>query len=102
MRANPEYIPTVCQSVGMRLQAIDKVTKRSPGYKTLEDELAKKIEALQRDWATQFFFPVQDLNVCAMKKWYQLSFCPLLSMAVKRFIAQAGAKGYDANTVVLD
>jgi hypothetical protein len=29
----------------MKLQAIDEVTK-SPGYKTLEDELAKKIEAL--------------------------------------------------------
>ncbi len=101
MCANPEYIPTVCQSVGMRLQVIDEVTK-SPGYKTLEDKLAKEIEALQRDWAMLFALPVQDLNVRAMKKWYQLSFCQLLSMATKGFIAQAGAKGYDANTAVMD
>jgi hypothetical protein len=85
----------------MRLQAIDEVTK-SPGYKTLEDELATKIEALQRDWATKFVLPVQDLNICAMKKRYQLSFCQLLSMAAKGFIAQAGAKGYNANTAVMD
>ncbi len=48
MHAEPEYIPTVCRSVGMRLQAIDEVTK-SLGYKTLEDKLAKDIEALQRN-----------------------------------------------------
>jgi hypothetical protein len=29
----------------MRLQAIDEVSK-SPGYKTLEDDFAKEIEAL--------------------------------------------------------
>ncbi len=51
MRADPEYIPTICRSVGMKLQAIDEVTK-SLGYKTLKDKLAKEIEALQRDWAT--------------------------------------------------
>jgi hypothetical protein len=50
----------------------------------------------------QIVLPVQDLNVRAMKKWYQLSFCRLLSMAAKGFIAQAGAEGYDANTVVMD
>ncbi len=48
MRANPEYVPTICQIVGIKLQALDEVTK-SPGYKTLEDELAKEIKALQRD-----------------------------------------------------
>jgi hypothetical protein len=101
MRANPEYVPTVCQSVGMRLQAIDEVTK-SPGYKTLEDELAKEIKAIRRDWATRFVLPMQYLNVRLMKKRYQLFFCRQLSMAVKGFIAQAGAKGYDANTDVMD
>ena len=48
MRSDPEYVPAICQSVGMKLQAIDEVTK-SPGYKTPEDQLAKEIEALQRD-----------------------------------------------------
>jgi hypothetical protein len=101
MHADPEYVPTVCGSVGMRLQAIDEVLK-SPGYKTLEDKLAKEIEALRHDWAMQFVLPVQDLNVLMMKKRYQLSFCQLLSMAAKGFITQAGAKGYNANTAVMD
>jgi hypothetical protein len=101
MHANPEYFPTICQSVGMRFQAIDEVTK-SLGYKTLEDKLAKEIKALRHDWAMQFFLLVQDLNVRAMKKWYQLSFCRLLSMVAKGFIAQAGAKGYNANAAVMD
>jgi hypothetical protein len=56
----------------MRLQAIDEVTK-SPGYKTLKDKQAKEIKALRRDWATRFVLPVQDLNIRAIKKWYQLS-----------------------------
>jgi hypothetical protein len=50
MRADPEYVPTVCRSVGMKLQAMDEVTK-SPGYKTLEDKLTKEIKALWRNWA---------------------------------------------------
>jgi hypothetical protein len=29
MPANPEYIPTVCQSVGMKFQAINKSNKES-------------------------------------------------------------------------
>ena len=37
-----------------------------------------------------------------MKKRYLLSFCRLLSMAAKGFIAQAGAKGYNANAAVMD
>jgi hypothetical protein len=37
-----------------------------------------------------------------MKKQYQLSFCRLLSMAAKGFIAQAGAEGYNTNTAVID
>jgi hypothetical protein len=36
MRANPEYVPAICQSVGMKLQVIDEVTK-SLAYKTLKD-----------------------------------------------------------------
>ncbi len=51
MRADPEYDPSVCRSVGMKLQAIDEVTK-SPGYKTLEDNFTKEIKALQCNWAT--------------------------------------------------
>ncbi len=82
MCVDPEYVPVVCQSVGMKLHALDEVTK-SPGYKTLEDKLAKKIKALQRNRASQFVLPVQDLNVRAMKKRCQLSFCRLLSMAAK-------------------
>ncbi len=101
MRANPEYVPTICQSVGMRLQAIDEVTK-SPGYKTLEGKLAKEIKALQRNWAMRFILPMQDLNVCAMKKLYQLFFCWLLSMAAKGLIAQAGAEGYNADAADID
>jgi hypothetical protein len=87
--------------MGMKLQAIDEVTK-SPGYKTLKDELAKEIEALQCNWAMQFVLPMQDLKVCPMKKPYQFSFCRLLSMAAKGFIAQAGAEGYNANAAVID
>jgi hypothetical protein len=45
MCANPEYVPTICHSVGMKLQVLDEVTK-SPGYKTFKDKLAKEIEAL--------------------------------------------------------
>jgi hypothetical protein len=36
MRANPEYVPAICGTVGMKLQAVSEVTK-SRGYKTLED-----------------------------------------------------------------
>jgi hypothetical protein len=101
MRAKPEYVPAICRSVGMKLQALDEVTK-SPGYKTLEEELAKEIKALQCNWAMRFVLPVQDLNVRVMKKWYLLSFCWLLSMAAKGFIAQACVEGYDANAAVMD
>jgi hypothetical protein len=37
-----------------------------------------------------------------MKKWYQLSFYWLLSMAANGFIAQAGAKRYNANVAIMD
>jgi hypothetical protein len=50
----------------------------------------------------RFVLPMQDLNAQAMKKWYQLSFCRLLSMVAKGFVAQAGAEGYNANTAVMD
>jgi hypothetical protein len=42
MRANPEYVPAICRTVGMKLQAVSEVTK-SAGYKTLENKLAGKI-----------------------------------------------------------
>jgi hypothetical protein len=45
MRANPKYIPAICRTMGMKLQAVSEVTK-SVGCKTLEDKLAGKIEAL--------------------------------------------------------
>jgi hypothetical protein len=85
----------------MKLQVLDEVTK-SPGYNTLEDKLSKEIEAPQCDWAMQFVLPVQDLNVRAMKKWYQHSFCQLLSMAAKGFITHADAEVNDANAAVID
>jgi hypothetical protein len=99
--ANPEYVPAICRTVGMKLQAVSEVTK-SAGYKTLEDELAGKIEALQRNWATRYVLPVQDLNVRVMRKRFQLSYCWLLSSAAKGFIAQVGAEGYDASVAIMD
>ncbi len=42
MCANPEYVPVICRTVGMKLQAVSEVTK-SAGYKTLEEKLARKI-----------------------------------------------------------
>jgi hypothetical protein len=45
MRANSDYVPAICRTVGMKLQAMSAVTK-SAGYKTLEDKLVGKIEAL--------------------------------------------------------
>ncbi len=45
MHANPEYVPAICQPVGMKLQALDEITK-NPGYKTLENKLVKEIKAL--------------------------------------------------------
>ncbi len=38
MRANPNYVPAVCCTIGMKLQAVSEVSK-STGFKTLEDEL---------------------------------------------------------------
>jgi hypothetical protein len=101
MRANPDYVPAVCCTVGMKLQAVSEVSK-STGFKTLEDELEGEIQALRRDWATRFVLPVQDLNVCAMRKRFQLSFCRLLSKAAKVFIALEGAEGYNDNVAVMD
>jgi hypothetical protein len=92
MCANLEYVPAICRTVGMKLQAVSEVTK-SAGYKTLEDKLAGKIEALRCNWAMRYVLPVQDLNVRAMRKRFQLSYCRLLSSAAKGFIAQIGAKG---------
>jgi hypothetical protein len=101
MRANPDYVPAVCRTVGMKLQAVSEVSK-STGFKTLEDELEEEIQVLPHDWAMRFVLPVQDLNVRAMRKRFQLSFCRLLSKGVKGFIALEGAKGYDDNVAVMD
>ena len=75
---------------------------KSTGFKTLEDELEGEIQVLCRDWATRFVLPVQDLNVHAMRKRFQLSFCWLLSKAAKVFIALEGAEGYNNNVAVMD
>jgi hypothetical protein len=62
MIATPKYIPTICQTMGMKLQAVSEDTK-STGIKALEDELSEAIVATQRNWVTCFVFPVLDLNV---------------------------------------
>ena len=66
----------------MKLQAMSEVTK-SMGFKALEDKLAETIEATRRDWATRFVFPVLNLNVKALWKRFQLSYCRLLLLAAK-------------------
>ncbi len=43
--AIPEYVPTICRTVGMKLQAVSEVTK-STGFKSLEDKLADAIKAM--------------------------------------------------------
>jgi hypothetical protein len=101
MVTTPAYIPTICQTVGMKLQAVSEVTK-STGFKALEDELTEAILATGCGWATRFVFPVLDLNVKAMRKRFQLSFCWLLLLAAKGFIAQVGTEGYNANVTVMD
>jgi hypothetical protein len=101
MVATPEYVPAVCRTVGMKLQAVSEVTK-STGFKALEDKLAEAIEATRRDWATRFVLPVFDMNVKAMRRRFQLSLCRLLSLAAKGFIALVGTKGYDATVAVMD
>jgi hypothetical protein len=101
MVATPEYVPAIGRIVGMKLQAVSEFTKIT-GFKALEDELAEVIEATRRDWATRFVFPVQDLNVKALRKRFQLSYCRLLSLAAKGFTAQVGTEGYDANVAIMD
>jgi hypothetical protein len=81
MIATLEYIPAICQTMGMKLQAMSEVTK-SVGFKALKDKLAQVIKATQRDWATCFVFPIQDMNIKAMRKRFQLSFCWLLWVAI--------------------
>ena len=39
-----DYVPAICRTVGMKLQAVSEVTK-SLGYKALNDELTTAIEA---------------------------------------------------------
>jgi hypothetical protein len=45
LRSNLKYVPAICRTVGMKLQAVSEVTK-SAGYKTLEDKPVGKIKAL--------------------------------------------------------
>ena len=99
--ATPEYVPAICCTVGMKLQAVSEVTK-STGFKALENKLAEAIEATRHDWATRFVFPVLDLNVKALRKRFQLSYCQLLSLAAKGFVTQVRTEGYDANVAIMD
>jgi hypothetical protein len=50
----------------------------------------------------RFVFPVQDMNVKAMQKRFQLSFCWLLLMAAKGFVAQVEMEGYNATVAIMD
>jgi hypothetical protein len=101
MNATSEYVPAICRTVGMKLQAVPEVTK-SLGFQALEDELTKAIQATRGDWATRFVLPVFDMNVKALRRRFQLSFCRLLSLTAKGFITQVGTKGYDAIVAVMD
>ena len=92
MGADNAYIPTICRNVGMTLQALAEVQKTT-GFKSLQDELALATEALCHNWASWFVLPIQELNCGALKKWYQLAICRLLTMAAKGFIAQVGIMG---------
>jgi hypothetical protein len=85
----------------MKLQALSEVAESS-GFKTLNDELAEEIEATRRDWATRFYFPAYDMNVKALKKRFHLSFCRLMTLAAKGFIAQVGIGEYDATVAIMD
>ena len=42
------------------------------------------------------------MNVKALRKRFQLSYCWLLLLAAKGFVAQVGTKGYDANVAIMD
>jgi hypothetical protein len=50
----------------------------------------------------RYVLPVQDVNVRAIRKRFQLSYCRLLSLGEKGFIAQVGAEGYDASVTIMD
>ena len=101
INATSEYVPAICRTIGMKLQAVSEVTKSS-GFQALEDELTEAIQATRRDWATHFVLPVFDMNVKALRRRFQLSFCRLLSSAAKGFIAQVGIEGYDAIIAIMD
>ena len=101
MIATPEYVPTCCRYVGIKLQAVSEVTESS-GFKTLNDKLAEEIKATRREWATRFYFPAYDMNVKALKKRFHLSFCRLMTLAARGFIAQVGIGEYDATVAVMD
>jgi hypothetical protein len=57
INSTSKYVPAVCRTVGMKLQAVSEVTKSS-GFKALDNKLTKAIEATQRDWAMRFVLPV--------------------------------------------
>ena len=80
INATSEYVPAICRTVGMKLQAVPEVTKSS-GFQTLDNELTEAIQATRRDWATRFVLPVFDMNVKAQRRRSQLSFCRLLLSA---------------------
>ena len=101
INATSEYVPAICRTVGMKLQAVSEVTKSS-GFQALDNELTEAIQATRRDWATRFVLPVFDMNVKALRRRSQLSFCRLLISAAKGFIALVGTEGYDAIVAVMD
>ena len=101
INATSEYVPAICRTVGMKLQAVSEVTKSS-GFQALEDELTEAIQATRRDWATCFVLPIFDMNFKALRRRFQLSFCRLLSSAAKGFIAQVRIEGYDTIVAIMD
>ena len=101
INATSEYVPAICRTVGMKLQAVSEVTKSS-GFQALEDELTEAIQATRRDWATCFVLPIFDMNVKALRRRFQLSFCRLLSSAAKGFIAQVRIEEYDTIVAIMD
>ena len=90
--ANSEYVPTCCQSVGLKLQVLSEVAESS-GFKALNDKLTEEIMATRRNWAKRFVFPTYEMNFKAIWKRFQLFFCRLLTSAAKGFIAQVGIEG---------
>jgi len=85
----------------MKLQAMSEVAK-STGFKALEDKLAEAVEATRRNLVSCFVPQVFDMDVRALRRRFQLSYCRLLLLAAKGFITQVGTKGYNDSVAVMD